>query len=242
MDRREFLAISGAVALARRPSPRLDSRPAVVAVFLRGGVDGLSLVVPHGDPLLYEKRPRIAVPARDIIDLDGYFGLHPALAPLRHWWENGSLAIAPAAGFPSRVRSHLDGQQRVEQWLDHIGAVRWDSWGWDTHLDQRATDGAFAARLRRLALDLDALARGLGSRMRDTVIITVSEFGRTVGENAFGGTDHGHATAVLAIGGPVRGRAIVGTWPGGGLERDDVAVTTDTRDLFGAVVPLHTGA
>jgi uncharacterized protein (DUF1501 family) len=239
MGRREFLAIGSAAVLGARVAVRPSGQPAVVAVFLRGGVDGLSLVVPHGDPLLYQKRPRLAIPARGIIDLDGYFGLHPALAPLRHWWDTGSLAIAPAAGFPSRVRSHVDGQQRVEQWLDRIGAERWDSWGWDTHLDQRS-GGAFDARLRRLAVDLDAFARDRSSRMRDTVIITVSEFGRTVGENAFGGTDHGHATVLLAFGGPVRGRAIVGTWPG--LARHDVAVTADTRDLFGAMVPLHTGA
>lgn len=241
------MAIGSAVAVGApvRPPVRPSARPTVVAVFLRGGVDGLSLVVPHGDRLLYEKRPRIAVPARRVIDLDGYFGLHPALEPLRHWWDNGSLAVAPAAGFPSRVRSHLEGQQRVERWLDRIGAVRWDSWGWDTHLEQGVTDGVFAARLRRLALDVDAYARDLGSRMRDTVILTVSEFGRTIGENSCGGTDHGHATALLAFGGPVRaggrgGGAIVGGWPG--LERDDLAVTSDARDLFAAVVPLHTGA
>lgn len=241
IDRREFLqyAAGAALGIAAGSTPvRPPGRPAVVCVFLRGGVDGLSLVVPHGDPLFYRRRPRIAIASRDVIDLNGYFGLHPALAPLRHWWDNGSLTIAPAAGFPSRTRSHLDAQERVDRWLERTGAVVVNSWGWDTHLNQRA---ALDARLHGLARELDAFARAADPRMRDVVVITISEFGRTVRENAYGGTDHGHATALLAFGGPVA-RGIRGGWPGLETESADIAVTTDVRDLFDAVAPLHTGA
>ncbi|MDP3911489.1 MAG: hypothetical protein Q8Q14_13975, partial [Gemmatimonadales bacterium] len=82
MDRRAFLAIGAAAALhPRRPVGPL-ARPAVVFVFLRGGADGLCFVVPLGDARYYRARPHCDVPPRHVIDLDGFFGLHSALAPL----------------------------------------------------------------------------------------------------------------------------------------------------------------
>src|SRR5438046_4104403 len=61
------------------PSSTVLYRPVLVCLFQRGAVDGLNMVVPHGDPIYYRERPRIAVPEKDVVDLDGYFGLHPQL-------------------------------------------------------------------------------------------------------------------------------------------------------------------
>jgi uncharacterized protein (DUF1501 family) len=81
--------------------------------------------------------------------------------------------------------------------------------------------------------------------MADTVVLTMSEFGRAVAENGNRGTDHGHGNAMMAIGGGVRGGRVYGTWPGLAAdrryERRDLAVTTDFRDVFGEIVVRHLG-
>ena len=117
--------------------------------------------------------------------------------------------------------------------------------GWDTHVAQGNERGQLAARFREFADGLAALDRDLGDRMQDVVVLTMSEFGRTVKENGGRGTDHGHATAMLVLGGSVRGGRVLGRWPG--LEREnlfegrDLAVTTDFRDLFSEVAVRHLG-
>jgi uncharacterized protein (DUF1501 family) len=82
--------------------------------------------------------------------------------------------------------------------------------------------------------------------MSEVCVLTMSEFGRTVRENGTGGTDHGHGTAMLVLGGTVNGKRIAGRWPGLGqperYEGRDVAVTTDFRDLFGEILTRHLGA
>ena len=99
--------------------------------------------------------------------------------------------------------------------------------GWDTHLNQGACAGPLATRLQQLSRHIAAFAQ----RRREVTIVTISEFGRTVGENRNGGTDHGHATAMLVLGDLPRARGGVwGSWPG--LGTADVAVTTDFRELF----------
>src|SRR3989449_4324484 len=79
--------------------------------------------------------------------------------------------------------------------------------------------------------------------MADVVVLTMSEFGRTVAENGNRGTDHGHATAMLVLGGPVRGGRVYGRWPGLApehrFEGRDLAVTTDFRALFSEVAGKH---
>src|SRR3989475_12194021 len=72
------------------------------------------MIVPHGDPLYYEERPRIAVPQETVVDLDGHFGLHPSLAPLKELWDNKSLAAIHAVGSPDSTRSHLDAEDDSE--------------------------------------------------------------------------------------------------------------------------------
>ena len=73
----------------------------VVVLSLRGAADGLSLVVPHGDPAYYAARPGIAVPRAALLAQDGFFGMHPAMAPLMPLWNAGKLAAVHAAGLPA---------------------------------------------------------------------------------------------------------------------------------------------
>jgi uncharacterized protein (DUF1501 family) len=345
---------------------------------MRGAVDGLNVIVPHGDPFYYRERPRIAVAAADVVDLDGHFGLHPALAALKPFWDNKSLAAVHAVGSPDSTRSHFDAQDYMETgtpgakatpdgWLnrycqhdaehantpfravafgpelprilagsapslaiddlqsfglrvpqpgardkltrafealyqgaetgllatsgresfeavqrlqqanplqyqpDHgaeyprgrighallqiaqliksdvgLRVAFLDATGRDTHVNQGSSEGQLAARLLELGGSLAAFATDLGERMRSVVVLTMSEFGRTVRENGNSGTDHGHATAMLALGGPVAGGRVLGKWPtldpAARYEGRDLAVTTDFRDLFGEICARHLGA
>ena len=373
------LFLARAAFASYRPLPFLTASagPILVCLFQRGAVDGLNMIVPHGDPLYYRERPRIAVPQVDVVDLDGYFGLHPRLAALKPLWDNKSLAAIHAIGSPDSTRSHFDAQDYMESgtpgvkatsdgWLnrycqhdrDHLDtpfravafgaqlprilagrapslaiddlqafglrapsaardrltrafeelyagaatgllsassqeafeAVRQlkqanpaqyqpgngaeyprgrfgrallqiaqliradvglhiafaDVTGWDTHVNQGASEGQLAARLAEFGQALAAFAQDLGERMRDVVVLTMSEFGRTVQENGNSGTDHGHATAMLVLGGPVNGGKVLGRWPGldpaQRFEGRDVAVTTDFRDLFAEILARHLGA
>lgn len=99
-------------------SPGTTSPRRLIVVFLRGAVDGLSLVVPYNEPNYYRLRPTIAIgkpgSTAGAIDLDGRFGLHPALAPLMPSWKDRSLAFVHAAGSPDPTRSHFDGQDNIE--------------------------------------------------------------------------------------------------------------------------------
>lgn len=95
--------------------PRRSGDGQLVVVFLRGGVDGLSVVVPAGDPGYYANRPGIAVPAEASLPLDSMFGLHPAMAPLLGLWQDRRLAMVQAVGNPARSRSHFDAQDLLEQ-------------------------------------------------------------------------------------------------------------------------------
>jgi uncharacterized protein (DUF1501 family) len=361
------------------------TRPGIlIAVFQRGAVDGLSMVVPHGDPRYYAARGGIAIPrpaggAGATIDLDGFFGLHPAMRPLKPIWDNRSLAVVHACGSPDATRSHFDAQDYMESgtpgvrstpdgWLarglearpparsspfravamgrrlprilrGNAGAVALsslqafdvgehrapgvtavsarrgfesmygqgvrdllygtgretfeavkmlkaadparfapehgaqyprgafgeslkqiaqlikadvglevafaDMGGWDTHAGQGNERGRLALRLEEFSEGLAALYRDLGGRMADVVVLTMSEFGRTVRENGTRGTDHGHGTAMLVLGGPVKGGRVYGRWPGLGPEQlfegRDLAVTTDFRHLFAEVAVRHLG-
>ncbi|WP_232680526.1 DUF1501 domain-containing protein [Nocardioides sp. R-C-SC26] len=87
---------------------------AIVVLSLRGAADGLSLVVPHGDPNYYAARPRIAVPKDRLWGADAMFGLHPALGALQPLWDGGSLAAVHAAGLPAPNRSHFSAMEEVE--------------------------------------------------------------------------------------------------------------------------------
>jgi uncharacterized protein (DUF1501 family) len=120
-----------------------------------------------------------------------------------------------------------------------------DIGGWDTHVNQGAGQGQLATRLDDFARAIAALVTDLGDRMEDTVVLTMSEFGRAVSENGNRGTDHGHGNAMMVIGGGVHGGRVYGKWPGLSVDRRyegrDLAVTTDFRDVFGEIVVRHLG-
>jgi len=342
-SRRSFLR-DGGLALAglgfappflERAAASSAARPKLlIAIFQRGAVDGLNMVVPYGERAYYESRPTIAVPrpggADAALDLDGFFAFHPRLAPLEPIYDRGELAVIHACGSPDYTRSHLEAQDYMESgtpgvkdcgdgWLNRTLAARHvdtaspcravafvptlprvlqgsasalaigpnradpshyrpaagadyprsafgqalrqvaqraksdsgleiafvETGNWDHHANQGSTQGLLAARLDDFARALCALVTDLGEQMRDTVILTMSEFGRTVAENGSRGTDHGHGNAMIAIGAGVRGGRVYGAWPG--LERDqlfegrDLQVTTDFRDVFAEVVTSHLG-
>jgi uncharacterized protein (DUF1501 family) len=94
----------------------------LVAIFQRGAADGLNIVVPHGERRYYDLRPTIAIPRPvagiapedTVVDLDGFFGMHPSLAPLKPLWQQRRLAIVHAVGSPDPTRSHFDAQDYME--------------------------------------------------------------------------------------------------------------------------------
>ena len=366
--------------LARAVSAAEARRKVLVAVFQRGAVDGLSMVVPYADRDYTAARASIAIrppragDAGAAQDLDGFFGLHPALAPLLPLWQSRALAVVHACGSPDRTRSHFDAQDYMESgtpgvkstpdgWLARAAGTRQapsspfravalgptlpralrgnagaislaaldrfdvrastetavarqgfeslyeqsvqdllhgtgretfeavrmlksanaarlapannaqyprsrlgeslrqiaqliradvgleiaftDADGWDTHVGQGAEQGQLSARLRDFGASLAAFTQDLGDRMADVVVLTMSEFGRTVAENGNRGTDHGHATAMLLLGGGVHGGKVYGRWPGLARERlyegRDLAVTTDFRTLFAEVAGRQLG-
>jgi len=404
MNRRVFLK-SGALSLVtlgltpsflRRTAlamdlPRAARGKTLIVLFQRGAADALNVLVPFGDRHYYAARPQLAIgsPARatgaaGAIDLDGYFGLHPALAPLKPLWDRGLLAPIHAVGSPSSTRSHFDAQDYMETgtpdrkgtpdgWLNRYLAVKGtceacapgattpavpfravamtaqtprilegpsptvamnsieefsirtnggeaekrlealyrtgsadlvhgsgtemfealrvlraanpqqykpaegvqyprspfgqrllaiaqlikagvglevafaDVGGWDTHVNQGAAQGQLAQRLGDFSQSIAALVGDLGDRMDDVVILTMSEFGRTVRQNGTGGTDHGHAGAMFVIGGAVKtGRKVLGRWPGLAPEQlhegRDLALTTDFRSVFSELASKHLGA
>jgi uncharacterized protein (DUF1501 family) len=103
-----FLVRSVLAQSAPAPNHRL------VVVFLRGAADGLNIVVPYGEKNYYAMRPGIAIPQNQIIDLDGFFGLHPAMAEFKPLYDQRHLAIVHAAGSPDMTRSHFDAQDYME--------------------------------------------------------------------------------------------------------------------------------
>ncbi|MHB1310832.1 MAG: DUF1501 domain-containing protein [Gemmatimonadaceae bacterium] len=363
--------------------PRAGKGKVLICLFQRGAADALNVVVPHGDPSYYRLRSSIAIapPARSAggagaIDLDGFFGLHPALSSLKPLWDRGLLAPIHAVGSPSATRSHFDAQDYMESatpdnkgtadgWLNRylaasgtceacrvtpfravamtpqtprvlqgsapvvamnsvaeftvrsggtqaeqlealyrtgsadlihgtgtemFEAVKMlraanpqqyqplngaeypasqfgqrlrsiaqlvkakvglevafaDVGGWDTHVNQGGATGQLAQRLDDFGRSIAALVTDLGDGMEDVVILTMSEFGRMARQNGSGGTDHGHAGAMFAIGGPVKGRQVHGRWPGLAPEQlyegRDLALTTDFRAVFAEVASRHLGA
>ncbi len=128
-SRRNFLKSSGLGFLALGLPPAFLVRAAgaqqgakskcLVTVFQRGAMDGLNVVIPFKDPHYFQLRPSIAVSepgsgAEGAIDLDGFYGLHPALAPLKSIYDKGHLSFVHASGSPDNTRSHFDAQDYME--------------------------------------------------------------------------------------------------------------------------------
>jgi uncharacterized protein (DUF1501 family) len=123
-----------------------------------------------------------------------------------------------------------------------------DVGGWDTHVNEvgeKPSVGQLPNLLRDFGDTLAAFYQDMGDRMADVVVVSMSEFGRTVKENGDRGTDHGHANVMFAMGGDVRGGKVYGDWPG--LQREqlyqarDLNLTTDFRDVLGEMVTRHMG-
>jgi uncharacterized protein (DUF1501 family) len=145
MNRREFLKLAAASSVClfspvgsawafKNGAEDADGKKLIV-VLLRGGADGLSIVAPYGDAKYYAIRPRIALErpgtANGVLDLDGYFGLHPALSPLLPYWQNKSLAFVHACGSPDPSRSHFDAQDYMESGVPGMRAI---NTGWMNRL------------------------------------------------------------------------------------------------------------
>jgi uncharacterized protein (DUF1501 family) len=143
---RRYFVKSGAVALAtmglspsflRRLSfgmelPLAQKGKVLICLFQRGAADALNVVVPFGDRSYYQLRPNIAIPApragaASALDLDGFFGLHPSLAPLKPLWDGGLLAPIHAVGSPSSTRSHFDAQDYMESGTPDVKGTT-DGW------------------------------------------------------------------------------------------------------------------
>lgn len=354
-------------AWAQTPGGR---KKILVAIFQRGAVDGLNVVIPHGERNYYELRPTIAVPQGQVLDLDGFFGLHPSLRPMLPLWKDGALAAIQAAGSPDPSRSHFDAQDFMESgtpgnkgtddgWLNRalgrahhppalspLRAIAMDAQlpltlqgaapavaienlqqfrlggpealfasmydqssdallrpagedtfqalklvrqldpgryqpaagveypnhplgkslrqlaqlikadvgvevafadvgGWDHHVNEGGAQGQLASNLAGFGAALSAFWTDLGSRQQDVLLVTMSEFGRTVKENGNRGTDHGHANVMFVLGGGVKGGKVYGDWPGLGgdhlYQNRDLAVTTDFRTVLSEAVERHLG-
>ena len=378
------LAVVGTAAvpsfLARAAFGAVENGPRtkrLVVIFQRGAADGLNIVVPHGESQYYSMRPSINIPKKSVIDLNGFFGLHPALAPFQPLWQQRHLAIVHAAGSPDSTRSHFDAQDFMESGTPGLKATE-DGWlnrslrnlpapelntpfraialgpslprilsgnepavamnnindfsvggrgakpspaakafeamydrssdavlhgtgeetfdavemlktadpgkyspapnanypkgrfgdslrqlaqlikanlgvqvafadigGWDHHVNEGAVDGQLANVLGDFSQSLAAFWNDLGDLGEDTVVVTMSEFGRTARENGNRGTDHGHANVMFVLGGPVRGGKVYGRWPGLDqsqlYEGRDLALTTDFRQVIGESVARHLG-
>src|SRR5271168_820140 len=99
----------------------------LVVIFQRGAADGLNIVIPWREPNYYTMRPSIAIPQQQVLDLDGFFGLHPAMASLQPLYNQGHLAIVHAAGSPDGTRSHFDAQDFMESGTPGVKSTQ-DGW------------------------------------------------------------------------------------------------------------------
>jgi uncharacterized protein (DUF1501 family) len=161
--------------------------------------------------------------------------------------EGTSMDPSADAGAPS-ARSFASDARRLGQLIrndPHTQLAFTSVGGWDTHVNQGAAKGQLANKLAALGEGLDSLATGLGDALKDTVIVVMSEFGRTVRQNGTGGTDHGRGNVMWLLGGPVAGGRVLGDWPGldaaALADGRDLAVTTDFRQVLAPVLQHHLG-
>jgi uncharacterized protein (DUF1501 family) len=139
ITRRVFLRNSALVAAGTAAVPSFLARAAMgaaepgtrtkrlVVIFQRGAADGLNIVVPHGEAQYYAMRPSINIPRKAVLDLDGFFGLHPSLASFQPLWQQRQLAIVHAAGSPDPNRSHFDAQDFMESGTPGVKSTE-DGW------------------------------------------------------------------------------------------------------------------
>jgi uncharacterized protein (DUF1501 family) len=112
--------------LAQTTSAQAQNKKLVV-IFQRGAADGLNIVIPHAESNYYQLRPSIAIPKNQLIDLDGFFGLHPAMQSFQPLFDQGHLAMVQAVGSPDVTRSHFDAQDYMESGTPGVKATP-DGW------------------------------------------------------------------------------------------------------------------
>src|SRR5438034_7619768 len=149
---------TGATARAKR----------LIAIFQRGAVDGLSVIVPFGDKEYYRARPSIAIehPGSGngaAIDLDGFFGFNPRLQPLKPFWDARQLAIVHACGSPDNTRSHFDAQDYMETATPGVKSTP-DGW-LNRYLQVRAAESSSPFRAVSLTPQLPRMLHGRASAL-----------------------------------------------------------------------------
>lgn len=192
--RRRLLAGLGGVGVASLGSQLVTTRvafgapdpgTALVVVFLRGGVDGLSVIVPRGDPALAGARPRIAVPDGALLPGDDRFGLHPALAPLHPLWTSGKMAAVHAVGSPDLSRSHFQAQDCLERgaavtsvasgWLDRVLAALGPGTTFRAVADGTALPRSLIGTEEKLVLQgLEQFDLAGGEKLRDKTVAALT--------------------------------------------------------------------
>ena len=160
--------------------------------------------------------------------------------------DPGKYTPAPGANYP-RGRFGDSLRQLAQLIKANLGVqvAFADIGGWDHHVNEGSTEGQLANVLGDFSGALAAFWTDLGDLGEDTVVVTMSEFGRTARENGNRGTDHGHANVMFILGGPVKGGRVYGRWPGLDqsqlYEGRDLALTTDFRQVIGEAVASHMG-
>jgi uncharacterized protein (DUF1501 family) len=205
--------------------------------------------------------PKGAMPTTDTRSSDGFEALYDsavgdvlhgtgretfdALKQMRSITAN---TYVPAGGARYPIGNFGQAMQQVAQLIKAdvgLQVAFVESGGWDTHANQGTIQGPLARNLGELGQGLAAFYTDMGDMMADVVVLTMSEFGRTVRQNGNAGTDHGHGTCFLALGGNVQGGRVLGKWPGLAPEQlyedRDLAVTTDFRAVFSEVAQRHLG-
>jgi len=160
--------------------------------------------------------------------------------------DPGKYAAAPGADYPKgRFGDSLRQLAQLIKANLGVQVAFADISGWDHHVNEGSTEGQLANVLTEFSQSLAAFWTDLGDLMEDTVVVTMSEFGRTARENGNRGTDHGHANVMFVMGGPVKGGKVYGRWPGLDqsqlYEGRDLALTTDFRQVIGEAVARHMG-
>jgi len=161
-------------AVYARDAPTPSRKKILITVFQRGAVDGLNVVVPHGDPAYYSLRPSIALPRpsggdNSVIDLNGMFGLHPSLRALKPFWDRKNLAIVEAVGSPDPTRSHFDAQDYMESGTPGMKAT-YDGW-----LNRALCPEAKPSPVRAVSLG-EEVARTLRGKNQALAIGNVNDF------------------------------------------------------------------
>ena len=160
-------------ALYAKSAPS-ERKKILIVIFQRGAVDGMNVVVPHGEPAYYTLRPSIAIPRPNgskeaAIDLDGRFGLHPSLEALKPLWDNRQLAIVEAVGSPDPTRSHFDAQDYMESGTPGVKATL-DGW-----LNRALCAEPHASSVRAVSLGPD-LPRTLRGKNEAVAIASLRDF------------------------------------------------------------------